>query len=136
MKMKSYIYLLFFTCVSFSTYSQQMDRVKLNYTYEIAKQFNTEIYLNCEQYQTPQYVKMTLENLKKIEIYKLEKDASPFSYKMITDATLKDKCNNSLTYDNYVKNFDIKKFNPEKYFLVPNEYYRIDGTDYLIKLKQ
>ena len=101
-------------------------------------QFANEVFLNCNQYNTPQYYESYKNQIKKIEIIttnELSEIGKPaVSIKTIS---LKNKCNANIMHDN-ATNFTPENFNPLKYFFPKSEsalYFQIDDTQYVIVVK-
>jgi hypothetical protein len=100
-------------------------------------EFANEVFLNCTQYAQSAYFELYKRNLNSITIYKsTEISLDNKQINSIKTLALKNKCNSNLTYDD-AANFKPENFNPLKYFFPRSEvplYYKIDGTDYIIKI--
>ncbi|MBN9293622.1 MAG: hypothetical protein J0G96_06555 [Flavobacteriia bacterium] len=131
--MKGTILIIFiFVCVFDPFKNQPLFSQVVNYSYSDAKRFNDELYKNCPQYQGKEYVKLSYDLLKQIEIVKVDMQEAS-GYPLLSEVLLMDKCNPELAYDNNTEKFSIKDFNPLKYFLPIGSFFRIDGTNYLVR---
>ena len=95
-----------------------------------AQQKALEVYKNCPEYSTADYLPTYKEWLSRVEVKTLAVSAND-NLANLTTIPLKNKCNMDLTYQN--TSFDQAKFNPLKYMLdfetTEKLTYRIDGTD-------
>lgn len=99
-------------------------------------QFAQEVYLNCNEYTTPQHLELYKNHLQAINILKTADVTDIVQLQNISNVALKNKCNSELQYDN-AQNFSPQNFNPLKYFFPKSDaplYYKINETDYIIQV--
>lgn len=127
---KFYLSLALLTGVSFTSFSQiKVDENKV-------AQFAQEVYQNCAQYTTAQYLDIYKNTIRRITIITSKDVQDDKKIVKISTLSLRDKCNPALKYDT-AANFTPAGFNPLKYFFPQNNsplFYQIEGTDYIIQV--
>ncbi len=116
---------------------------RLNYSDELIKEMATEVFKDCPQYLTNEYIDLYKKRFAKVSIIKLERGAKKqdiFITKRLSAVGLKNKCNSNLKYD-IGDSFDPDKFNVLKYFFPINEdvkavYILVDNTHYVIRVER
>lgn len=135
--MKSF-FILLIMIVSEHTFSQKV--MSLNLSDEKVKVWAKEIYAGVDAYLTAEHLALYQQTAMRIEIVLVSDEfLVNRNFKLISTLGLMNKYNPDLDYDKGPV-FDIKTFNPLKYFF-PSEntdgssnYYRIYQTNYLVRL--
>lgn len=100
-------------------------------------QYIEEVYLNCPQYQNDELNLRYSQNLNQVIFHSIPLGEHP-NCPLLSSVGIKNKCNPGLTFS--LDNFSPQTFNPLKYQFnyYSNEslYYRVDGLDYIIEIKQ
>lgn len=116
---------------------------KLNYSDELIKEMATEVFKDCPQYTTDEYINLYKKRFEKVSIIKLERGAKKQDIlitKRLSSIGLKNKCNTELKRDSG-DSFDPDKFNILKYFFPINKdvkatYILVDNTNYVIRIER
>ena len=119
--------------LSFSVSSQTISRLDT----AIVAKYAQEVYLNCNQYATSDYLDLYKRQIVRTEIIKVDDiQLTGKTINNINSLKLKNKCNPLLKYDD-ASNFSVENFNPLKYYFLRTDiplYYKIYGTSYIIKV--
>lgn len=116
--------------ISFYSSSQQMlDTQKV-------QAYLNEVYRDCPQYATAEYVQINQNFLERIIIHSKDLTEYPECPKL-SELSFKNKCNGDLTYD--LSEFSAETFNPFKYHFPQQDresrYFRVDNQPFIIEIK-
>lgn len=124
-------------CIStaFSGMSQEQ-KVNINN----AQLFANEVFKNTPEYATTAYIEKYKAKMERIAIVQIaEEKLNAVKFVNLSEVPLMDKYNDNLTHD-IAGNFDPSTFNPLKYRFNYNlnydQYFRVVGTNYFIKLSK
>lgn len=103
------------------------------------QEWANEVYRDCPEYATTEYLEIYNDMLKKVSIIEVADFANRYNIENLSSMSLKNKCNPDLDYD-FGDEFAPEDFNPLKYFFdfyaSEDKLYRVDGTNYLITISK